>query len=165
MQGTSLLRSVYTVYVYVSQCKAAPVCTNTCAFLPAHSHFASNTRKKSIHSLPFMHMRMLTHTYMHIRTLTQHARTRVSTQLFFYALAFEPTGPVVHMLFQLSLAVRNWYVCRPRPRAHQMHMQGNQSLNALPRSACMSTHLHILAHTHTHTHEYTCTLSPAHSTQ
>eukprot|EP00983_Pelagomonas_calceolata_P072045 1151493-Pelagomonas_calceolata.AAC.12 len=29
-------------------------------------------------------------------------------QLFFYALAFEPTGPVVHMLFQLGLAVRNW---------------------------------------------------------
>uniref|UniRef100_A0A7S3R5P2 Ion transport domain-containing protein n=1 Tax=Dunaliella tertiolecta TaxID=3047 RepID=A0A7S3R5P2_DUNTE len=31
-------------------------------------------------------------------------------KLFFYALAFEPTGPVVHMLFQLGLAVRNWVV-------------------------------------------------------
>jgi len=29
-------------------------------------------------------------------------------QVFFYALAFEPTGPVVHALFQLSYAVRNW---------------------------------------------------------
>lgn len=30
------------------------------------------------------------------------------TQVFFYALAFEPTGPVVHALFQLMFAVRNW---------------------------------------------------------
>jgi len=31
-------------------------------------------------------------------------------KVFFYALAFEPTGPVVHALFQLMFAVRNWAV-------------------------------------------------------
>lgn len=37
--------------------------------------------------------------------------TRVPhTQVFFYALAFEPTGPVVHMVFQISYAVRSWAV-------------------------------------------------------
>lgn len=34
--------------------------------------------------------------------------TRAAPQLFFYALAFEPTGPVVHMLFTMSYAVRDW---------------------------------------------------------
>lgn len=31
-------------------------------------------------------------------------------QVFFYALAFEPTGPVVHMIFQIIFAVRNWAI-------------------------------------------------------
>ncbi|GFH24569.1 WD_REPEATS_REGION domain-containing protein, partial [Haematococcus lacustris] len=29
-------------------------------------------------------------------------------KLFFYALAFEPTGPVVHMVFQMAFAVIPW---------------------------------------------------------
>ncbi len=29
---------------------------------------------------------------------------------FFYALAFEPTGPVVHRVFQITYAVRAWAI-------------------------------------------------------
>mmetsp|Transcript_14469 Transcript_14469/g.31389 ORF Transcript_14469/g.31389 Transcript_14469/m.31389 type:complete len:1906 (-) Transcript_14469:1211-6928(-) len=31
-------------------------------------------------------------------------------KIFFYALAFEPTGPVVHMVFSIAFAVKNWAV-------------------------------------------------------
>ena len=29
-------------------------------------------------------------------------------KLFFYGLAFEPLGPLIHMIFQITWAVKNW---------------------------------------------------------
>jgi len=75
-----------------------------------------------------------------------YVRTHAHTQVFFYALAFEPTGPVVHALFQLMYAVRNWYV-----------WEGKRGM--CPLSACylacvfmrLSTFI-LKKRTHTHTH-------------